>query len=106
VYAWLAHYAKRILETLFVHKFSRPTMPIENLFRNNGYYWLAAACVGYEICNPQYVQVNESMQLIGFSLMAVREIDSTHVICLWMFIEHSSRHILTPFPYIYSSPLM
>lgn len=30
---WTAHYAKRILETIFVHRFSHNTMPIRNLFK-------------------------------------------------------------------------
>ena len=28
-----AHYAKRLLETIFVHRFSNATMPIMNLFK-------------------------------------------------------------------------
>ena len=36
-----AHYAKRLLETIFVHRFSNATMPIMNLFKeriHNTYY--------------------------------------------------------------------
>ena len=32
--AWSFHYAKRLLETVFVHRFSNATMPLGNLFKN------------------------------------------------------------------------
>ena len=31
--SWSFHYAKRLLETVFVHRFSHATMPIMNIFR-------------------------------------------------------------------------
>ena len=37
--AWTLHYAKRLFETFFVHKFSHGTMPLTNLFKNCTYYW-------------------------------------------------------------------
>ena len=53
-YYWTAHYVKRILETLFVHNFSRATMPLLNLFKNTSYYAGAAAIVGFTINAPGY----------------------------------------------------
>ena len=33
------HYGKRLVESIFVHIFSRSTMPLKNLFFNCTYYW-------------------------------------------------------------------
>jgi len=52
--AWSGHYAKRLLETIFVHRFSNATMPVMNLFKNCGYYWGFAAYISYHINHPLY----------------------------------------------------
>jgi hypothetical protein len=39
-----------------VHRFSRPTMPLLNLFKNSAYYWAFAVGVAYPLCHPQYVK--------------------------------------------------
>jgi len=51
---WSFHYIKRILETIFVHRFSHATMPMMNLFKNCTYYWGFALFVGYYINHPLY----------------------------------------------------
>jgi len=51
---WAAHFLKRELETIFVHRFSRPTMPLLNLFKNSIYYWSFAFFVAYPLCHPLY----------------------------------------------------
>lgn len=53
-YCWTFHYGKRILETLFVHRFSHSTMPLFNLFKNCGYYWGFTAMVSYFVNHPEY----------------------------------------------------
>ena len=48
------HYAKRLLETKFIHRFSHGTMPIRNLFKNCTYYWTFTAWQAYLINHPLY----------------------------------------------------
>ncbi|WP_411023028.1 hypothetical protein, partial [Salmonella sp. s51228] len=51
---WTFHYTKRILETIFVHRFSHGTMPFGNLYRNCGYYWSFAAFISYFVNHPLF----------------------------------------------------
>ncbi|KFM57785.1 Trans-2,3-enoyl-CoA reductase, partial [Stegodyphus mimosarum] len=51
---WTVHYSKRLLETLFVHRFSHSTMPLRNLFKNCSYYWLFGLYIGYYVNHPLY----------------------------------------------------
>lgn len=44
---WTLHYVKRIFETIVIHKFSHPTMPLFNLFKNCTYYWGFALLISY-----------------------------------------------------------
>lgn len=75
VVAWTIHFLKRELETIFVHRFSRPTMPLFNLFKNSAYYWTFGLVVGYSLCHPQYTAPESSMQVyFGFVLFVVSEL--------------------------------
>ncbi|XP_029003890.1 very-long-chain enoyl-CoA reductase-like isoform X2 [Betta splendens] len=48
------HYAKRLMETVFVHRFSRGTMPLRAIVRNCAYYWGFSAWLAYYINHPLY----------------------------------------------------
>jgi len=79
---WSFHYAKRILETLFVHRFSNATMPVMNLFKNCSYYWGFAAYIGYHVNHPLYTAPSVNKIYGGLAAFALCELGnfSIHVL--------------------------
>lgn len=65
---WSIHYAKRLLETIFVHRFSHATMPLRNLFKNCIYYWGFTAYVAYHVNHPLFT--SPSMPIVYGGLAA------------------------------------
>jgi very-long-chain enoyl-CoA reductase len=75
VICWSVHFLKREFETVFVHRFSRPTMPLGNLFKNCTYYWTFGAVIGYPLCHPDYMGPTSPLQVqIGLAIFAVSEL--------------------------------
>ena len=74
IICWTLHFLKREYETLFVHKFSRATMPLSNLFKNCVYYWTFGAVIGYPLSSPGYVAPAEIQVQIGLGIFAISEI--------------------------------
>ncbi|KAF0700390.1 Aste57867_9095 [Aphanomyces stellatus] len=75
IIAWTLHFLKRELETVFVHRFSRPTMPLFNLFKNCMYYWSFGLIIGYPLCHPQYTPpTSETQVYVGLAIMAISEV--------------------------------
>jgi len=71
---WSFHYGKRILETLFVHRFSHATMPVMNLFKNCSYYWGFALFVGFHVNHPLFTPPPQPLFLFGLTMFTVGEL--------------------------------
>eukprot|EP00850_Spirogloea_muscicola_P018513 SM000170S02685 [mRNA] locus=s170:301227:302979:+ [translate_table: standard] len=70
---WSFHYAKRIAESMLVHRFSHATMPLPNLFRNCAYYWAFAALIGYIINHPLYTPPPFMQMKVGLTIAIVAQ---------------------------------
>lgn len=74
IICWILHFAKREFETFFIHKFSHPTMPLSNLFKNCVYYWSFGAVIGYPLCNPTYTPPAETVVHVGLAIFVLSEL--------------------------------
>ncbi|XP_066509057.1 very-long-chain enoyl-CoA reductase-like [Hoplias malabaricus] len=63
------HYIKRLMETIFVHRFSRGTLALQNIALNCVYYWGFAAWLAYYINHPLYTTPTYGKLQIYFALL-------------------------------------
>ncbi|EDO17949.1 hypothetical protein Kpol_1010p67 [Vanderwaltozyma polyspora DSM 70294] len=58
----VAHYAKREFESIFVHKFSQPTMPFFNLFKNSFHYWVLNGMIAFSYFGYGFLLSDSTIQ--------------------------------------------
>ncbi|XP_077951764.1 very-long-chain enoyl-CoA reductase isoform X4 [Gasterosteus aculeatus] len=63
------HYVKRLIETIFVHRFSHGTMPLRTIVRNCVYYWGFSAWLAYYINHPLYTPPSYGELQINYALV-------------------------------------
>ncbi|CCE30099.1 hypothetical protein E4U22_001262 [Claviceps purpurea] len=68
----VAHFIKRELETLFVHKFSANTMPVFNIFKNSFFYWaISGLLCAVSIYSPRSLAARAEQPLIDLVGLAL-----------------------------------
>lgn len=71
-YMFLVHFAKRELETAFLHRFSANTMPAFNIFRNSFFYWFFAGLLSaFFIYTPRSFAARDSFGLLDYAGIAL-----------------------------------
>ncbi|XP_053921769.1 trans-2,3-enoyl-CoA reductase-like isoform X2 [Cuculus canorus] len=65
-----SHYIRRLLETLFVHKFSGGHTPLRNMIKGCAFYWGFTSWIAYYINHPQYTPPSFGHRQVFFAALA------------------------------------
>lgn len=85
----MLHFLKRILETIFVHRFSNATMPLFNIFKNSSHYWiLSGVNLAFFIYTPP--TWNSSTMKFVFHVNSLSCATNYLLFGLWVFAELSN----------------
>jgi len=101
---WAFHYAKRLLETVFVHRFSNATMPLTNLFKNCSYYWGFAAYVSYHVNHPLYTAPSDTQVYAALAAFLLCEWGNFSIHMLFKNLRPAGSKV-RKIPYPNSNPL-
>uniref|UniRef100_A0A3Q3NEJ1 Trans-2,3-enoyl-CoA reductase-like 2a n=1 Tax=Labrus bergylta TaxID=56723 RepID=A0A3Q3NEJ1_9LABR len=93
------HYGKRLIETIFVHRFSHGTMPLRTIIRNCAYYWGFSAWLAYYINHPLYTPPYGDLQVhYALVLFAMCEIGNFSIHLTLNNLKGDSRGRRFPVP--------
>uniref|UniRef100_A0A8C6X246 Steroid 5-alpha reductase C-terminal domain-containing protein n=1 Tax=Naja naja TaxID=35670 RepID=A0A8C6X246_NAJNA len=93
------HYIKRLIETIFVHRFSHGTMPLRNIVKNCFYYWGFAAWLAFYINHPLYTPPYYGQKQVNFALiMFLVSILAGSFKIFWIFQLIGSKTCKIPYP--------
>ena len=70
------HYARRVLEVLFLHKFSRATLAVRLIPRYCVFYGVFSAWMSYLINHPLYTPPPDLLIYIGAVFFIIAELGS------------------------------
>ncbi|XP_036801588.1 very-long-chain enoyl-CoA reductase isoform X2 [Oncorhynchus mykiss] len=62
------HYIKRLIETVFVHRFSHGTVPLRTTVRSCVYYWTFSAWLAFYINHPLYTPPSYGDMQVNYAL--------------------------------------